>query len=90
MPQIPLPDGSVGDAVELDYEVVREDWNEYELEDGTRLKVKIVLQKVLRSDDAHTAMGEPIYQFSSQNAVRTENIPEELMAEPEVDVEEVD
>ena len=44
---INLPDGTSAKAVEMDFKIVREDWNEYELSDGTRLRVKNFVVKVL-------------------------------------------
>ena len=32
----------------LDFEIKKEGWNEYEIEDGTQLKAKFVLIKILR------------------------------------------
>lgn len=33
---------------EYDFDIVREPWNKYELSDGTTLKTRIILQKVVR------------------------------------------
>ncbi|MFC7230693.1 hypothetical protein ACFQMM_03490 [Saliphagus sp. GCM10025308] len=78
--KIELPDGEVAEFEDVDFDTVSEEWNEYELEDGTSLKVKLVLQKVMRAEDKYTPAGEPIYQISSQNVVRTSDVPDELMA----------
>ena len=42
-------------------------WNQYLLEDGTLLKMKLVLQKVLRVDNEYDAEGNPIYIMRSTN-----------------------
>jgi len=65
----------------VDFKVVKEDWNEYELADGTRLKVKLVLVDVLRMPD-YSPLGEPIYQIMSQNVVKCTHVPEELKRKP--------
>lgn len=44
-----------------------ERWNEYLLEDGTVLKMKLVLKKVLRIDGEFDAEGNPIYIMQSTN-----------------------
>lgn len=49
--QITMPDGSIVRGILTDFEVVREDWNEYTLDDGTILRVKNVLVRVLRLVD---------------------------------------
>jgi hypothetical protein len=40
----PLPD----DFEEMEFKIVDEDWNEYELEDGVRIKGRIFLAKIMR------------------------------------------
>ena len=66
---ITMIDGPTGQiqAEDLDYKTVREDWNIYELEDETRLKVKLVVAKISRGLDPKTNKpyflpnGEPLY-----------------------------
>lgn len=65
----------------VDFKVVEEHWNEYELEDGTKLKVKIILVDVLRMP-IYNPLGEPIYQIMSQNIVKTSYVPDELKKKP--------
>ena len=65
----------------VDFKVVKEDWNEYELADGTRLKVRLVLVDVLRMPD-YNPLGEPIYQIMSQNVVKCTYVPEGLKRKP--------
>lgn len=49
--QITMPDGSVVRGILTDFEIVKEDWNEYILEDGTKLRIKTVLVRALRLVD---------------------------------------
>lgn len=51
---------------DVDYIVEKEDWNVYELGDGSTLKTKFVMIKVARGIDAQ---GNASYVFSSQNVV---------------------
>ncbi len=44
-----------------------ERWNEYFLEDGTILKMKLVLKKVFRVDGEFDAEGNPVYVMQSTN-----------------------
>ena len=44
-----------------------ERWNEYLLEDGTVLKMKLVLKKVLRVDGEFDSEGNPVYIMQSTN-----------------------
>jgi len=68
-PLIKLPNGRVVTGKKLSFRTVKEDWNEYELEDGSKLYVKLVLIDVIRRDQFNE-IGEPVYQILSQNAVK--------------------
>ena len=67
---------------DLDFKILREDWNVYELADGSILKVRFVLRKVIRTK-AFNPDGEPGYAFGSRNflAPRT---PKKLMGPPTI------
>ncbi len=52
-------------ARSIDFESKGENWNQYTLEDGTVLKMKVVLLDVMRLDTYNDA-GDPVYQFSAQ------------------------
>lgn len=54
-----------------------EKWNEYLLEDGTVLKMKLILKKVLRVDDEFDTEGNPVYVMQSTN-VNTITSPKHL------------
>lgn len=56
--KVRLPDGE-HDAIEVDFEIAREDWNDYRLADGGRVRVKVVVSKVFRVLDAE---GKPANQ----------------------------
>lgn len=65
------------DKEPVGFEVVKEDWNVYKLEDGTTLRVKLVLGQVFKLVGEKTPEGEPVYQARSQNFVVAE-VPQEL------------
>ena len=54
-----------------------EPWNTYLLEDGSVLKVKLVVTKVSRVDNSYDVEGNPIYLFQSTNVTSVE-APENL------------
>jgi cytoskeletal protein CcmA (bactofilin family) len=54
-----------------------EKWNEYLLEDGTVLKMKLVLKKVLKVDGEFDPEGNPVYVMQSTN-VTAVNAPGNL------------
>ena len=67
--KIRKPDGSVVGGVKVEFETVKEEWNEYVLSDGTKLFVKLVLVDVARANEL-SPIGEPIYQILTQNIVK--------------------
>jgi hypothetical protein len=63
--KVKLGDGRDVNAIEVDFEIKREEWNEYELADGGRLRVKTVVHKILRVVDengrqVYDANGDPV------------------------------
>ena len=63
--KVKLPDGRDVNAVEAAFDIKREDWNEYELTDGGRVRVKTVVQKILKVVDdegrqVYDGNGDPI------------------------------
>lgn len=70
MPTQDHPEYDEIDFEQLDFESDKEEWNEYTLEDGTTLKVRTVVNRIMRSTEVENEMGEPIYQVSSQIIVR--------------------
>ena len=57
------------DAVEIDFKVVKEEWNEYELADGTRIRLKTVASNMIRALNEYDNEGNPIYLVRSSNVV---------------------
>ena len=53
---------------ELDFEPLKESWNEYRCEDGSYAKFKVVVSRIIRLEKLNP-QGEPIYQFISTNVV---------------------
>jgi len=54
------------EAVEISFEIVKEDWNEYKLLDGGRVRTKTVVQRIFKVTEADgsqtkTPAGEPLY-----------------------------
>jgi len=46
--------------------ITGDEWNEYELETGKKIKTKAIISKVLRIDDYYDRYGNPIYIVQSQ------------------------
>lgn len=51
----------VGDKIyegeEKEFEVIKEDWNEYRLKDGCKIKVKTILTNILEADEKSPEKG---------------------------------
>lgn len=75
--KIKLPNGREVDATPIEINQASEQWNHYLLEDGSTLKVKLVITKVSRLDNEYDAERNPIYLFQSTNVVSV-NCPEKL------------
>ncbi len=61
---IPMPDGSQAKAQEVEFKLQHEDWSRYVLPDGTVVKLKTTVLKILQVLDnenkpARTAEGDP-------------------------------
>ena len=74
---MPLPDGTEGDAEVVGFRSAGEHWNEYLLDDGTVLKLKIVVTDVVRVDGHFDQSGNPVYVVQSTNVVAVD-APDEL------------
>ncbi|MFA6600827.1 MAG: hypothetical protein WCU74_07450 [Candidatus Omnitrophota bacterium] len=69
------------EAAPVDVNQSSEKWNEYLLEDGTVLKMKLILKKVLRVDNEFDGEGNPVYVMQSTN-VNTITAPKHLKKPP--------
>ena len=61
----------------LDFNVVREPWNKYELADGSVLKLKVVLTKVRK----RVVDQKPVYEFEAQTIIVV-LLPDDLKRPP--------
>ena len=65
------------EAVQVEVTQAAERWNEYILDDGTMLKMKLVLKKVLKVESEFDGEGNPLYVMQSTN-VTTVSSPKNL------------
>ena len=72
-----MPGGGQADAVPVDVNQSSEQWNTYLLDDGSTLRAKLVVTKVVRVENQYDAEGNPVYIFNSQN-ICTVQSPENL------------
>lgn len=69
---------STSEGDEVDFDVINEDWNVYQLKDGSTLKVKLVLAGVIRVRNQYDPIGNPVYMINSTNVVRVTDVPPDL------------
>ncbi|MCL4430168.1 MAG: hypothetical protein M1540_09905 [Candidatus Bathyarchaeota archaeon] len=73
MLQNPISQEDITLGDDMDWNQENEFWNSYRLNDGTLLKVKLVLKGVKRLKKFN-ADGTPIYMIMADNVVRTTEI----------------
>lgn len=64
---------NIGDRVieaeDMEFQTVREDWNEYAVEDGYSVRIKLVVSSILKTGE-RDAQGSPVYVVQSTNIVK--------------------
>jgi len=76
-----IPADALAESTDIDFKELEEHWNIYQLSDGTKLKVKLILRGVKRLNQ-YEPDGIPIYVINSINVVRAIEIPPEIKAKP--------
>ena len=77
MTKIPYK-GKLIEAERINVKSHKEEWNTYDLEDGTKLRVKLVLAAVFKLKGIYKEdTGEPIYVIKTDNIIDAQ-IPDEL------------
>jgi hypothetical protein len=61
--------GSIVEGTEIGFRSSGEHWNEYLLDDGTVLRIKLVVSSVVLIDNMYDAEGEPVYYVRSTNVM---------------------
>lgn len=73
--KVPLA-GKMVDGEEIEFEDLGEKWNEYEVKDGTKIKIKLVTTRIVRTEE-YNQEDEPIYIVNSQN-ILVADVPDKL------------
>jgi hypothetical protein len=63
-------------ATEVAFKGLKEEWNEYQVEDGAVLRLKVVVSEIFRLDE-YDQDNKPIYVIKSSN-VLSSSVPEHL------------
>lgn len=75
--RIPTSDGGTVGALIMPFQTSLESFNEYLVEDGTVIQIKLVATEILKVEDQYDDQGNPVYVISSQN-VTSVSVPEHL------------
>lgn len=76
--------GTMVEGTEIGFRPSGEHWNEYLLDDGTVVRIKLVLTGVVRIDGMYDAEGEPVYFANSTNVMGV-SAPDELRRQIDAD-----
>ncbi len=78
--RINIGDRSI-EAEDMEFKTGREDWSEYQVEDGFTVRIKLVVSSILRTQD-RDPQGNPVYIVQSTNIVKV--LPPETYSRKEV------
>ena len=65
------------EATPVRFKNINEEWNEYDLEDGTTIRMKTIVSEVVRIPDEYDRENNPIYVVKSTNMVAV-NAPDHI------------
>jgi hypothetical protein len=69
------------EAEDMEFQTGREDWNEYQVEDGFSVRIKLVVSSILKTGE-RDPQGNPVYIVQSTNIVKV--LPPESYSRREV------
>ena len=70
-------EGKAATGERITFDIEKENWNIYSLEDGTKLRARLVVGDVVRLDDHFTKDGDPIYVVKS-TTILSADVPSHL------------
>ena len=68
MPKVPYKGKNV-DGDDVSFSIVKEDWNTYQLHDGTEIRVRLIVQQVIKIPGEVDEQGNPVYVVRSNNVL---------------------
>jgi len=73
--------GQEVEGEDINFKLLREDWNRYQLEDGTELRMRLILSEVVKIPDEYDQEGNPVYVVKSGNITVVKS-PDHLKGKP--------
>ena len=77
---IPLPDGRTVEGTIMGFQTGGEHWNEYLVDDGSVIRVKLVATEVLKVQGEYDPNGNPLYVVATTN-ISVVSSPDQLRKE---------
>jgi hypothetical protein len=75
---VSLPSGGNVEAVEVQVEESTERWSEFQLQDGTVIRVKATVLSAARMDGQYDQLGNPMYQVNVAPVITILSVPDRL------------
>ncbi|MBI4461493.1 MAG: hypothetical protein HY653_01160 [Acidobacteria bacterium] len=69
------------EAEDMEFQASKEDWSEYQVEDGHTVRIKLVVSSILKTQE-RDPQGNPVYIVQSTNIVKV--LPPETFSRKEV------
>ncbi|MFQ5663408.1 MAG: hypothetical protein ACE5HL_06225 [Terriglobia bacterium] len=69
------------EAEDMEFQPTREDWSEYQVEDGFTVRIKLVVSSILKTGE-RDPQGNPVYIVQSTNIVKV--LPPQTYSRKEV------
>jgi len=69
------------EAEDMEFKTAREDWNEYQVEDGHTVRIKLIVSSILKTQE-RDPQGNPVYIVQSTNIVKV--LPPETYSRTEI------
>ncbi len=70
-------EGKTVEGLDMDFKSIKEDWNEYQINDGTIVRMKVVVTNIAKVTDKYDNEGNPVYIVKSSNVLAI-SAPEKL------------
>lgn len=57
------------DGVEMDFKTINEEWNEYQISDGSTIRIKLVMTNIVKLSEEVDRDGTPVYVAKTSNVM---------------------
>ena len=73
--KVQAPDGTLVEAEDIDFDTESEPWTVIKVKDGSTIRLRLSVVKVMRLDYHDPLTGDPLYVVQSQNMMRVSADP---------------